>query len=81
MIADAVRIEYLPTPDLEVTVDGNVVDDDTGVVDFGTTIPGIGDLCLGFGDAYVLSGMKPLGGAGVALSCHLRRWVASCGET
>ncbi|QDU49052.1 golvesin C-terminal-like domain-containing protein [Gimesia panareensis] len=41
VIADAVRIEYLPTPDLEVTVDGNVVDDDTGVVDFGTTIPGI----------------------------------------
>ncbi|QDU03547.1 hypothetical protein V6x_32680 [Gimesia chilikensis] len=41
VIADAVRIEYLPTPDLEVTVDGDVVDDDTGVVDFGTTIPGI----------------------------------------
>lgn len=42
VIADAVRIEYLPEPDIEITVDGGtVVDDDTGVVDFGSTIPGI----------------------------------------
>ncbi|WP_417382519.1 choice-of-anchor D domain-containing protein [Gimesia sp.] len=45
VIADAIRIEYLPEPDLEVTYDlGSgpiVVDDDTGVVDFGSTIPGI----------------------------------------
>ncbi|HAH44788.1 MAG TPA: hypothetical protein DCM07_07995, partial [Planctomycetaceae bacterium] len=42
VIADAVRIEYLPEPDLEITVDGGiVVDDDTGIVDFGSTIPGI----------------------------------------
>ncbi|WP_417391015.1 choice-of-anchor D domain-containing protein [Gimesia sp.] len=42
VIADAIRIEYLPEPDLEITVDGGtVVDDDTGVVDFGSTIAGI----------------------------------------
>lgn len=41
VIADAVRIEYLPEPDIEITVDGSVVDDDTGVVDFGSTLPGI----------------------------------------
>ncbi|WP_278469021.1 choice-of-anchor D domain-containing protein [Gimesia maris] len=41
VIADAVRIEYLPVPDIEITVDGSPVDDDTGVVDFGSTLPGI----------------------------------------
>ncbi|QDT97805.1 golvesin C-terminal-like domain-containing protein [Gimesia aquarii] len=41
VIADAVRIEYLPEPDIQVTVDGDVVEDDTGVVDFGSTLPGI----------------------------------------
>jgi hypothetical protein len=42
VIADAIRIEYLPEPDLEVTVDmGTVVEDDTGNVDFGSTLPGI----------------------------------------
>ncbi|MAC54339.1 MAG: hypothetical protein CME31_17505, partial [Gimesia sp.] len=41
VIADAVRIEYLPEPDIEITVDGSPVDDDTGVVDFGSTLPGI----------------------------------------
>uniref|UniRef100_UPI003A8EE80F golvesin C-terminal-like domain-containing protein n=1 Tax=Gimesia sp. TaxID=2024833 RepID=UPI003A8EE80F len=42
VIADAIRIEYLPEPDIEITVDGGtVVDDDTGVVDFGSTLPGI----------------------------------------
>tara|TARA_R110002111_G_scaffold227346_1_gene288827 strand:+ start:57078 stop:71642 length:14565 start_codon:yes stop_codon:yes gene_type:complete len=42
VIADAIRIEYLPEPDIQVTVDGGiVVDDDTGIVDFGSTLPGI----------------------------------------
>ncbi|MCA9004257.1 MAG: choice-of-anchor D domain-containing protein, partial [Planctomycetaceae bacterium] len=42
VIADAIRIEYLPEPDIEITVDGGtVVDDDTGLVDFGSTLPGI----------------------------------------
>ncbi|QDT41467.1 hypothetical protein Pan241w_15280 [Gimesia alba] len=42
VIADAIRIEYLPEPDLQVTVDmGTVVEDDTGNVDFGSTLPGV----------------------------------------
>ncbi|WP_339754852.1 choice-of-anchor D domain-containing protein, partial [uncultured Marinobacter sp.] len=42
VIADAIRIEYLPEPDLLVTVDGaTVVDDDFGNVDFGSTLPGV----------------------------------------
>jgi|GEM_PF-5748335 len=41
VIADAIRIEYLPEPDIEVMVDGEVVDDDTGNVDFGSTLPGV----------------------------------------
>ena len=42
VIADAIRIEYLPEPDIQVTVDGGtIVNDDTGIVDFGSTLPGI----------------------------------------
>nr|MCH9773453.1 choice-of-anchor D domain-containing protein [Cyanobacteriota bacterium] len=45
VIADAVRIEYLPEPDIQVTVDGGtIVPDDTGLVDFGSTLPGIPEI-------------------------------------
>lgn len=40
VIADAVRIERIASPEIRVTVDGHVIADDTGLLDFGSVLEG-----------------------------------------
>ncbi|MCO6454871.1 MAG: choice-of-anchor D domain-containing protein, partial [Pirellulaceae bacterium] len=40
VIADAVRIERIASPEIRVTADGHLIHDDTGVLDLGTLVQG-----------------------------------------